>query len=52
MSATSKDKSRAYVTVVNPRTRRGSKSVTVYGMTPAEVFRLIVQSVNDKRKAV
>jgi hypothetical protein len=51
MVTAGKDARRTYVQVSDAKKKR-SRSITVYGMTPTEVLKLILQSVNEKRKAV
>lgn len=53
MATTSHDKKRTYVTAVDAKTKKGSRSVTIYGMSPIEVVRLIKNAIENEvsRKA-
>ena len=51
MITTSRDKTRSHVTVIDGSTRRGAKCVTVYGLKPEQVIRLILRAVRGLKKA-
>lgn len=47
MATTTKTKKRTYVTAIDAPKKRRARHITVYGMTPAQVIRLIANAVDD-----
>ena len=51
MPYTSQESKRTYVTAIDAKTKRRAKCITVYGLTPRDVIRLIRDAINQLRKA-